>query len=99
MEKWLFSLVIMIYLRWRVSDGNSGRGLGAIGRETYKVVWKTVALPPESSCHFGESLGLDEVVEGERGEHGSVPVNGSLDHQSGSTYTVELHDLAGISLW
>jgi len=57
---------------------------------TYKVVWQSETFPVQSVRHLGETLSLDEVVEGEGREHGAVSVYLCLDKQSGTTYTIEL---------
>lgn len=52
-------------------------------------------------CHFRETLGLDQMIEGEWREHGSVSVDFRFDQQCGSTYSVEVDHavrLAGI-IW
>jgi hypothetical protein len=60
---------------------------------TYIIVWEAVRLPPKSPRHLSETLSLDEVVEGEGGEHGAVAVDIGFDEQSGAAYAVEVDDV------
>ena len=63
----------------------------------YLVVWQPGCLPAQPLGHLGETLGLDEVVEGEGREHGTVSVDVGPHQQGGSAHAVE-RDLGALLL-
>ena len=69
-----------------------------MGQETYKIIRQPVSLPAEARGHAREALGLDEVVEGERREHGAVAVDVGLDEEGGAADAVEVDFAAGIAV-
>ena len=63
---------------------------------TYKIVWQSPALPPKPSCHLGEPLRLNEVVEGKGREHGPIAMDFCFDEQRGAANAVQLYFLGRI---
>ena len=66
--------------------------------KTYIIIRQTVRLPPQPPRHFSETLGLDEVVEGERREHGAVAVDVCFDEQGGAADAVEVDDVLWVAV-
>lgn len=65
---------------------------------TYVVVGQAVRLPAQTASHLGETLGLDEVVESKRREHGAVAVDVCLDEQGGAADAVEVDHVALVAV-
>lgn len=65
---------------------------------TYVVVRQAVRLPAQTASHLGETLGLDEVVESKRREHGAVAVDVCLDEQGGAADAVEVDDVLWVAV-
>lgn len=62
-----------------------------------KVVGQAEDLVAQALAHFGEALCLDEVIEGEVGEHGAVSVDIGLDKQTSASDTVEGHFVVDVA--
>ncbi len=65
---------------------------------TYIIVRQTIRFPPQPPGHLSEALGLDEVVEGERWEHGAVTVDVCFDEQGGAADAVEVDDVLWVAV-
>lgn len=57
-----------------------------------------MGFPAETRGHAREALRLDEVVEGERREHGAVAVNIGFDEEGGAADAVEVDFAAGVAV-
>jgi hypothetical protein len=79
-------LVEMVDLQTWLATGKSHWMRG----RAYKIIWQAEALPVQTIRHLGKSFRLDEVVEGERGEHGAIAMYLCLDEQGCAAYTIEL---------
>ena len=57
-----------------------------------------MGFPAETRGHAREALRLDEVVEGERREHGAVAVNIGFDEEGGAADAVEVDFAARVAV-